>query len=287
MMSKVSMVQNRRHTPATVIGKVILVLFMIFFAVLALFPFVWMISSSLKTETEMFVFPIQWIPETFHFENYYKAWTMVDFPQALLNSFMVSGIITVGQVLTSATAGYAFAKIDFRGRNKVFLGYLATMMVPFQVVMIPQFILFRKMGLTNTHLALILPGMFTVFGVFMLRQFFMSIPDEMIEAARLDGCSEFGILWRIILPLSKAALSSLAIFTFRWQWNDYLAPLIYLNDKSKFTVTIALAQFKMENITLYTLIMAGSVISLVPVIVLFMFTQKYLIQGITMTGMKG
>ena len=115
----------------------------------------------------------------------------------------------------------------------------------------------------------------------------MSIPDEMIEAARLDGCSEFGILWRIILPLSKAALSSLAIFTFRWQWNDYLAPLIYLNDKSKFTVTIALAQFKMENITLYTLIMAGSVISLVPVIVLFMFTQKYLIQGITMTGMKG
>ena len=286
-MSKVSMVQNRRHTPATVIGKVILVLFMIFFAVLALFPFVWMISSSLKTETEMFVFPIQWIPETFHFENYYKAWTMVDFPRALLNSFMVSGIITVGQVLTSATAGYAFAKIDFRGRNKVFLGYLATMMVPFQVVMIPQFILFRKMGLTNTHLALILPGMFTVFGVFMLRQFFMSIPDEMIEAARLDGCSEFGILWRIILPLSKAALSSLAIFTFRWQWNDYLAPLIYLNDKSKFTVTIALAQFKMENITLYTLIMAGSVISLVPVIVLFMFTQKYLIQGITMTGMKG
>ena len=274
------------NTLGRVIGKILLLAFMVLCVLLALFPFVWMISSSFKTETEMFVFPIQWIPTTFHFENYAKAWTMVNFPRALWNSFMVAGVITVGQVLTSATAGYAFAKIDFRGRDKVFLGYLATMMVPFQVVMIPQFILFRKLGLTNTHWALILPGMFTVFGVFMLRQFFVGIPDEMIEAARLDGCNEFSILWRMVLPLSKAALSSLAIFTFRWQWNDYLAPLIYLNDKDKFTVTIALAQFKMENITLYTLIMAGSVISLIPVIILFLFTQKYLVQGITMTGMK-
>ncbi|MDO4866826.1 MAG: carbohydrate ABC transporter permease [Clostridia bacterium] len=277
---------RNRSTKSTV-GWIALLAFMILCAVAALFPFVWMISSSLKLETEMFIFPIQWIPKVFHWENYYNAWTMVDFPGAMLNSLFVAGTITVGQVLTSATAGYAFAKIDFRGRDKVFLGYLATMMVPFQVVMIPQFILFRKLGLTNTHWALILPGMFTVFGVFMLRQFFQGIPDEMIEAARLDGCTEFGILMRIVLPLSKAALSSLAIFTFRWQWNDYLAPLIYLNDKPKFTLTIALAQFKMENITLYTLIMAGSVITLIPVVVLFMFTQKYLIQGITMTGMKG
>lgn len=277
----------RERSMKSTVGWIALLAFMILCAVAALFPFVWMISSSLKLETEMFIFPIQWIPKTFHWENYYNAWTMVDFPGAMLNSLFVAGTITVGQVLTSATAGYAFAKIDFRGRDKVFLGYLATMMVPFQVVMIPQFILFRKLGLTNTHWALILPGMFTVFGVFMLRQFFQGIPDEMIEAARLDGCSEFGILMRIVLPLSKAALSSLAIFTFRWQWNDYLAPLIYLNDKPKFTLTIALAQFKMENITLYTLIMAGSVITLIPVVVLFIFTQKYLIQGITMTGMKG
>ena len=277
----------RVRSVKSTIGWIALLTFMILCAMAALFPFVWMLSSSLKLETEMFVFPIQWIPTTFHWENYYNAWTMVDFPRAMRNSLIVAGTITVGQLLTSATAGYAFAKIDFRGRDKVFLGYLATMMVPFQVVMIPQFILFRRLGLTNTHWALILPGMFTVFGVFMLRQFFMGIPDEMIEAARLDGCSEFGILMRIVIPLSKAALSSLAIFTFRWQWNDYLAPLIYLNDKPKFTLTIALAQFKMENITLYTLIMAGSVITLIPVVVLFLFTQKYLIQGITMTGMKG
>ena len=160
-------------------------------------------------------------------------------------------------------------------------------MVPFQVVMIPQFILFRKIGLINNHLALILPGIFTVFGVFMLKQFFMGIPDEILEAARIDGCSEAGIMFRVVIPLSKAALSSLAIFTFRWQWNDYLAPLIYLNDKELFTIPLALSTFRMENLTLYTLIMAGSVISLIPVILVFLFTQKYLIQGIAMTGLKG
>lgn len=278
---------GKKGKPMDIVGRILLVAFMLLLSFVALFPFLWMLSSSLKAESEMFIFPIQWIPKVFHFENYVNAWKMVNFPRAMLNSFIVAGAITVGQVLTSATAGYAFAKINFRGRDKVFMAYLATMMVPFQVVMIPQFILFRKLGLTNTHWALILPGMFTVFGVFMLRQSFMSIPDEMLEAARLDGCSEFSILWRMVLPLNKAALASLAIFTFRWQWNDYLAPLIYLNDKSKFTLTIALSQFKMENITMYTYIMAGSVISLVPVIVLFFFTQKYLIQGITMTGSKG
>ncbi len=280
-------VKKRVIDPKYAVLHTLMVLFMLLVAMLALFPFVWMISSSFKLEKEMFIFPIQWIPTEFHTENYAKAWTMVDFGGAMLNSLKISGIITVGQLLTSATAGYAFAKIPFRGRDKVFLGYLATMMVPFQVVMIPQFILFRSLGINNTHLALILPGIFSVFGVFMLRQFFSGIPDEMIEAARLDGCNEFMILMRIILPLSGAALSSLAIFTFRWQWNDYLAPLIYLNDKKLFPITIALAQFRMENMTLYTLIMAGSVISLVPVVTLFLFTQKYLIQGITMSGMKG
>lgn len=277
------MSKNRKSA----VEKIILYLLLSLIALITLFPFLWMISSSLKTETEMFVFPIQWIPEVFHWENYEKAWKMTSFPLALFNSLKVSVIITIGQVLTSAMAGYAFAKIKFRGRNKVFIGYLATMMVPFQVVMIPQFILFRKIGLINNHLALILPGIFTVFGVFMLKQFFMGIPDEILEAARIDGCSEAGIMFRVVIPLSKAALSSLAIFTFRWQWNDYLAPLIYLNDKELFTIPLALSTFRMENLTLYTLIMAGSVISLVPVILVFLFTQKYLIQGIAMTGLKG
>ena len=276
---------NKKRKSA--VEKIILYLLLSVIGFVTLFPFIWMISSSLKTETEMFVFPIQWIPEVFYWENYEKAWKMTSFPLALFNSLKVSVIITLGQVLTSAMAGYAFAKIKFRGRNKVFIGYLATMMVPFQVVMIPQFILFRKIGLINNHLALILPGIFTVFGVFMLKQFFMGIPDEILEAARIDGCSEAGIMFRVVIPLSKAALSSLAIFTFRWQWNDYLAPLIYLNDKELFTIPLALSTFRMENLTLYTLIMAGSVISLIPVILVFLFTQKYLIQGIAMTGLKG
>ena len=283
----IAMTKHRTMEPRYAVLHTLLILFMLLLVVIALFPFVWMLSSSFKEEKEMFVFPIQWIPTVFHTENYSTAWNMVNFGRAMLNSLKIAGIITIGQLLTSATAAYAFAKIPFRGRNKVFLGYLATMMVPFQVVMIPQFILFRQMGINNTHLALILPGIFSVFGVFMLRQFFQGIPDELIEASRLDGCNEFMILVRIILPLSGAALSSLAIFTFRWQWNDYLAPLIYLNDKKLFPVTIALAQFRMENMTLYTLIMAGSVISLVPVVVLFLFTQKYLIEGITMSGLKG
>ena len=283
----IAMTKHRKMEPRYAVLHTLLILFMLLLVVIALFPFVWMLSSSFKEEKEMFVFPIQWIPTVFHTENYSTAWNMVNFGKAMLNSLKIAGIITIGQLLTSATAAYAFAKIPFRGRNKVFLGYLATMMVPFQVVMIPQFILFRQMGINNTHLALILPGIFSVFGVFMLRQFFQGIPDELIEASRLDGCNEFMILVRIILPLSGAALSSLAIFTFRWQWNDYLAPLIYLNDKKLFPVTIALAQFRMENMTLYTLIMAGSVISLVPVVVLFLFTQKYLIEGITMSGLKG
>ena len=283
----IAMKRKKAVDPKYAVLHTLLILLMLVFVVVALFPFAWMLSSSFKEEKEMFVFPIQWIPTVFHTENYSTAWNMVNFGGAMLNSLKISGIITIGQLLTSATAAYAFAKIPFRGRSKVFLGYLATMMVPFQVVMIPQFILFRQLGINNTHLALILPGIFSVFGVFMLRQFFQGIPDEMIEAARLDGCNEFMILVRIILPLSGAALSSLAIFTFRWQWNDYLAPLIYLNEKKLFPVTIALAQFRMENMTLYTLIMAGSVISLVPVVVLFLFTQKYLIEGITMSGLKG
>ena len=283
----IALKKRKSIDPKYAVLHTLLILLMLLFVVIALFPFVWMLSSSFKEEKEMFVFPIQWIPTVFHTENYSNAWNMVNFGGAMLNSLKIAGIITIGQLMTSATAAYAFAKIPFRGRNQMFLGYLATMMVPFQVVMIPQFILFRQLGINNSHLALILPGIFSVFGVFMLRQFFQGIPDEMIEAARLDGCNEFMILARIILPLSGAALSSLAIFTFRWQWNDYLAPLIYLNDKKLFPVTIALAQFRMENMTLYTLIMAGSVISLIPVVILFLFTQKYLIEGITMSGLKG
>ncbi len=269
------------------VSKALIYAFLLFSMFLALVPFAWMLSSSLKTETTMFVFPIQWIPEEFHWENYQKAWTMMNFMVPFSNSLKVSGIITVGQVLTSITAAYAFAKIAFRGRDKVFLGYLATMMVPFQVVMIPQFILFRQAGLVNTHLALILPGMFSAFGVFMLRQFFMSLPDELLEAARIDGCSEVRILFQIVVPLSKAAIASLSIFTFRWQWNDYLAPLIYLNDKNMLTLPVALSTFRMENLTLYTLIMAASVISLLPVIAVYLVTQRYLIEGIAMAGLKG
>lgn len=254
---------------------------------LFLFPFLWMLSSSIKTEKEMFTFPIKWIPSEMRWDNYKRAWELGDFGTYYFNSVKVSVIVTIGQIITSILAGYAFAKIKFKGRNILFLAYLGTMMVPFQVVMIPQFIIFRNLNLTNTHWALILPGLFSAFGTFLLRQFFMDIPDELSEAARIDGCSDLGILIKIIVPLSLPAITTLGIFTLRWTWNDFLAPLLYINDVKLKTIPLGLAQFKMENITLYTLIMAGAVISMLPIIIAYIFAQKYFVRGIAMTGIKG
>ena len=268
------------------VGRVALYASLACISLITLFPLAWMLSGSLKTEATIFNFPIQFIPDVAHWDNYLKAWSMVNFGALFRNSLKISSLVTVGQLFTSTLAAYGFAKIRFRGRDKLFLGYLATMMVPFQVIMIPQFVMFRNLGLANTHLALILPGMFSVFGVFLLKQFFAGIPDELLEAARIDGCGEARTLFTIVVPLSKAAISSLAIFTFKWTWNDFLAPLIYINDKPKMTVPIGLSMFRMENITMYTYIMAGSVISLIPVIVVYIFTQKYLVQGIALTGLK-
>jgi multiple sugar transport system permease protein len=179
----------------------------------ALFPFFWMLSSSLKSETAMYDFPIKWIPDEIRWDNYAKVFSKANFLQYYWNSIKVSSLVTIGQVATSVMAAYAFAKISFKGRDQLFIAYLATMMVPFQVIMIPQFVLFKYIGLLDhPHLALILPGAFTAFGTFMMKQFFVGIPDELSQAARIDGCSEVGILLRIMLPLSKPAMASLAVF---------------------------------------------------------------------------
>lgn len=270
-----------------IISKVLLTVILLLLSYLFLFPFLWMLSSSLKTEKEMFTFPIQWIPKEIRWDNYKNAWEIGRFGIYYKNSIKVSLIVTFGQVLTSVMAAYSFAKINFKGRDVIFLAYLGTMMVPFQVVMIPQFMIFKHLNLVDTHWALILPGMFSAFGTFLLRQFFMGIPDELCEAARIDGCSELGILFIIMIPLAMPAMATLAIFTLRWTWNDFLAPLIYINNVNLKTIPLGLAQFKMENVTLYTLIMAGSIIAVLPIIIAYIFAQKFFVKGIAMSGIKG
>ncbi len=252
-----------------------------------LLPFVWMLSSSLKAEFEVFRFPIQWIPRDFVWSNYGDVWRTIDFGRYYLNSLQLLVAATALQVATSSLAGYAFAKIPFPERNVLFLGYLATLMIPIQVIMVPQFMVMRGLGLINSLWGLSLVLAFNPFGVFLFRQFFSAIPNELSESARLDGLNEFGIYRRIILPLSKPAIAALTIFTSVVVWNDFLASLIYLNSPAKRTVQLGIRSFVSQYSTEYALIMAASVMSLLPVVAIFVVAQRSFVEGVAMSGLKG
>lgn len=251
-----------------------------------LIPFLWMLSASLKTDAEVFSIPFKWLPETPMFQNYIEIWERIPFVQQLGNTFKLSFIITIIQLFTSSFAAYAFAKIKFRGREALFFLYVATIAVPWQGYMIPQFMMMRDLGLVNTHLSLILLRSFNAFGVFLMRQFFMGIPDELCEAARIDGLSEYGIYYRIILPLSKPVIATLSIFTFVSIWNDFMGPFIYLNDNSLKTIQLGLRMFATEYTADYSLIMAASIISLIPITILFLCLQKFFIEGLIAGSVK-
>lgn len=259
---------------------------MVIVAVLMLVPFFWMFSTSLKSLGEVFEYPPKWIPRQPHWENYARVWSVVPFGRYLLNSVIVSGSITLLHLLVASLSAFAFARLNFPGRDKLFLLYLATLMVPGQVTMIPNFILIKLLRLTDTYTGLILPNVFTAFGVFLLRQFFMTIPKDYEDAARIDGASRFYIYSRIILPLSVPALSTLAVFTFVFQWNNLLWPLVVVSKDSMKTVTIGLASFQGMYGTTWNLLMAAAVIGVLPSIVAFLIGQRFLIKGITLTGLK-
>lgn len=267
-------------------GKIVKYLVIILVSLTMVLPFVWMLSASLKAETEIFVFPIKWIPETFHWGNYTKVWTSVPFGLYYLNTLKIAVITTILVVINSSLAGYAFAKIKFPESNRLFFIYIATMMIPYQVMMIPQFMLMNKLGLVNTHWALIILGTFNPFGVFLFRQFFLSIPDELLEAARIDGLSEFGIYWRIVLPLSKPAIATLVIFSFMHAWNDFLGPLIYLTSDRLYTLQLGIQHFITEYNTEYSLLMAAAVSAIVPTIIVYFLAQDHFIKGVANTGIK-
>jgi multiple sugar transport system permease protein len=269
------------------LGQVLIYATAIVIGLVMLTPFVWMLSASLKLNRDVFTFPIQWIPAEPRWQNYVDIWTKIPLALFVWNTAKITIAVTILQLLTSSFAAYAFAKLRFPGRDALFLGYIATIAMPWQVYMVPQFLLMRELGLHNTHMALILLQAFTAFGVFLMRQFYQSIPDELCEAARIDGMNEYQIWWRIMLPLSKPALSTLTIFTFVSTWNDFLGPLIYLTKTELKTIQFGLRMFISQYSAEYGLIMAASMVSLIPVLLIFLVLQRFFVEGIATSGLKG
>ena len=262
-------------------------LLLILIAALMLIPFIWMLSASFKLNKDVFTFPIEWIPSNPRPQNYVDIWTRIPLLTFIGNTAKLTIIVTLLQLFTSSFAAYAFAKLKFKGKNTLFLGYIATIALPWQAYMVPQFMMLRSWGLNNTHLAIILLQAFSAFGVFLMKQFYEGVPTELCEAARIDGLSEYGIWARIMLPLSKPAISTLVIFTFLSTWNDFLGPLIYLTETRLKTIQIGLRMFISQYSAEYGLIMAASVIALIPVLIVFLSLQKYFVQGVASAGLKG
>ena len=273
--------------PRVTVGQVLVIATAVVIGLVMLAPFVWMLSASLKLNKDVFTFPIQWIPSEPRWQNYVDIWTKIPLALFVWNTAKITIAVTILQLLTSSFAAYAFAKLQFPFRDTLFLGYIATIAMPWQVYMVPQFLLMRELGLHNTHWSLIVLQAFTAFGVFLMRQFYQSIPDELCEAARIDGMNEYQIWWRIMLPLSKPALSTLTIFTFVTTWNDFLGPLIYLTKTDLKTIQIGLRMFISQYSAEYGLIMAASVVALIPVLVVFLALQRFFVEGIATTGLRG
>lgn len=258
--------------------------------VLFLFPWYWMIITSLKTPDQILQYPPRWIVHPITFRGYVEAFSQAKMPLYSRNTFIICVANVIGAVLSNCSIAYAFALIKWPGRDTVFVLVLATMMLPYQVIMIPLFLIFHRLGWVNTYLPLIVPVYLGgPFYIFMLRQFFRTIPGELTDAARIDGCSEVGILWRVVLPLAKPAMAVVALFEFIWSWNDFLGPLIYVNQEELFTLSLGLRALRHRYAGAGTMsvVMAAAFMSVIPVVILFFLTQRTFIEGITLTGLKG
>jgi multiple sugar transport system permease protein len=262
---------------------------LVIIAIAMLLPFLWLVSSSLKMQHQIFQYPPTWIPDPINWDNYTEALTYKPFNIYLRNSLIIILFNEVAVLLTASLCAYGFARINFWGRDKLFALVIGTMMMPYVVLVVPTYIIFSRLGWIDSFLPLTVPQFFGggAFNIFLLRQFFRTIPEEICDAARIDGASELGVYARIMLPLSKPALVTVAIFTFLGTWNDFFGPLIYLNTPENFTVAVGLASFRGVLNTRWELQMAASTAMILPVIVLFFFAQRYFIKGIVMTGLKG
>jgi len=278
-----------RSPSRKLLNTIVTYLFLFTVAAMLILPFLWILSTSLKGNESIFVIPPKWIPEKFHWENYSNVFEKMPLLTYLRNSVFISSMTIIGVLLSSSLVAFAFACLKWPGRNGVFIFVLATMMLPMQVTMIPLFVLFKNLGWLNTFKPLIVPAFFGggAFNIFLLRQFFLTIPSELFDAARIDGCSEWRIYWNIVLPLAKPALATVAILTFMMTWNDFFGPLIYLSDKLKGTLALGLAMFIGQHQTEWGMLMAASVMMMIPMIVLFFLFQKYFIKGFMMSGIKG
>jgi len=269
--------------------RLLILLILVGGALIMALPFLWLLSSSLKPEQEIFLFPPKWIPNPVRFQNYVDALTYKPFGTYIANTLFIVVLNEIAIVGTASLCAYGFARIQFPGRDFWFGLVLATMMVPYFVMMIPQFVIFSRLGWTDSYLPLTVPVFFGggAFNIFLLRQFFRTLPPELADAARIDGCGELSIYWRIFMPLAKPALATVAIFTFLNGWNDFIGPLLYINSPDSFTVAIGLATFRSVMRTRWDLLMAASTAMILPVLLLFFFAQRYFIEGIVLSGLKG
>ncbi|MCU7494434.1 MAG: carbohydrate ABC transporter permease [Ignavibacteria bacterium] len=267
--------------------KILLHSFLLITGLLTLLPFIWMISASFMADGHASVYPPRFIPDSFTTMQYESLFSRLNVARNLFNSLFVSILVTGVSLFINSMAGYAFAKYRFRGRNKIFNLLLSSMIIPSQVTMLPLFLMLKYMGLINTYLAILIPGMANIFGIFLIRQYALSIPDSIIESARIDGAGDFQIYSRIILPLLKPILVTLTIFTFMGTWNDFLWPLISLTDSNMYTLPVALSSLMREHAKDPELMMAGSVITIVPVLIVFLVLQKHYIKGIMLGSVKG
>jgi multiple sugar transport system permease protein len=288
MTSKVKgLVFMKKRLNVENLGRAVLFLSILAASIIMLLPFLWMLSTSFKEPKAVFGLQLQLIPNPVVTDNYKRIFEVLPFSRFYWNSIITSASVTILQLVTCSFAGYAFARLRFPGRDTLFLGYLATLMIPGQVTIIPNFILLRILGWIDTYQALILPNAFSAFGTFLLRQFFSTLPADLEDAAKIDGCSYFGIYRHVILPLSKPALSSLTVFTWLGQWNSFIWPLIVINSVEMNTLTVGLRTLQGQYNTQWTLLMSGSVLALLPVLILFVLAQRTFISGMALSGMGG
>lgn len=278
---------KKKKSTGAIVRKVLLYVLLIIIGIIMVVPFLWMISTSLKEQYDTVKIPPVWIPNPPRWQNYVDLFTQQPMLQFMLNTIKIVFFVVLGQLFFSSLAAYSFARIKFKGRTVMFFFYIATLMVPGQVTMIPTYLMFAKVGLVDNHIVLILPTFFSAFGVFLLRQFFMSLPKELEEAAEIDGCNPFTTYYRIMLPLIVPAMLTLGVFTLMNTWNDYMGPLIYLTTPEKYTMTLGIAYFKGVYTTQWNLVMAGSVLSVIPILVAYLCAQKYFVEGIAFSGVKG
>ncbi|KAB2333283.1 carbohydrate ABC transporter permease [Cytobacillus depressus] len=269
------------------LSKGFIYILLIIGGLLMVLPFVWMISTSLKAPNEVMIMPPKWIPAIFHWDNYTTAWAMAPFARYTLNSLLVVIASTLGELITTILAAYAFSRINFYGRDIAFSILLGTMMVPGEVLLIPNFVTLANLGWIDQYEALIIPWLASIFSIFLLRQFFLSIPKELSFAAKMDGCSDFRFLWSIMVPLAKPALITIALLKAIGSWNAFLWPLIVTSSEQMRTLPVGLTSFSTESGTMYELLMAASTMIILPMIILYIILQKYIIEGVARAGIKG